>query len=128
MSDLPPRPFVFLACSPADRAIATRLKTDLQAHGINTWTDQNLQFDADFQEEEITRVIQAADVLLVVASPYVQKSQLVNHALQIAYIYQRPVLPLSVDRDMARYEEVFASLIQSLRARAGIIPNITESF
>ena len=133
-SNLPPHPFVFLSYSSEGRALAARLKNDLQSYGVNNiWTDQNLRTGMNVHEQ-IEKAIQAADAVLLFLPSHAHSSFSSTHdELQIAHAYHRSVLSFpigrtagveppqsqtqlkaSADRDETRYKQILSSVFEQL--------------
>src|SRR6266702_5141291 len=95
MSEPGVSPFVFISYSRADNAIVTRLKADLQVHGVYAWIDrEGLQPGTLDWEEALRAAIRAAQAVLLIASPNARGSRYVRDELRISEMYQRPVYPL----------------------------------
>jgi len=81
---------VFLSASPADGTFAARLQADLQKRGIGVWNASSLSAQKVPDESEAVRqAIQAADVVLLVASPQARASRAVKDHIRIADMYKR---------------------------------------
>ena len=90
-------PFVFVSYSHEDRNFVTRLRTDLQAHGIEVWVDkEGIQAGTPDWEQALRDAIQTAHAVLFIASPDARNSRYVKDELRIAEYYQRVVYPLWV--------------------------------
>ncbi len=91
------RPLVFLAYSRADSEPVARLRTGLQALGVNIWIDrEGLQPGTLDWEEAVREAIRAAQAVLLIASSNARSSRYVKDELRIAEMYQRPVYPIWV--------------------------------
>ncbi len=90
-------PFVFVSYSHEDRNFVTRLRTDLQAHGIEVWVDkEGIQAGTPDWEQALRDAIHTAHAVLFIASPDARNSRYVKDELRIAEYYQRVVYPLWV--------------------------------
>jgi energy-coupling factor transporter ATP-binding protein EcfA2 len=95
---------VFLSYAHEDREVAMRLRTDLDVQGITVWIDtEDIQPGTLDWEEDIRAAIQAAHVVLWIASPSARRSRYVKGELHIAELYQRPIYPVWVAG--AKWEE-----------------------
>ena len=84
-------PCVFLAAAYADaeREFTTHLRAHLQARGVTVLSSRTLRRQgAHNQRKVLQEAIRAAQVVLLIASPQARSSRLVQHAVQIAGIYQ----------------------------------------
>ncbi|HEV2653479.1 MAG TPA: helix-turn-helix domain-containing protein, partial [Ktedonobacteraceae bacterium] len=87
-------PCVFLAAAYADaeREFTTHLKAHLQARGVTVLSSRTLRRQgAQNQSKGLQEAIRAAQVVLLIASPEARSSRHVQHAVQIARIYQSQV-------------------------------------
>ena len=90
-------PFVFVSYSHEDHNFVTRLRTDLQAHGIEMWVDkEGIQPGTPDWEQALRDAIHTAHAVLFIASPAARNSRYVKDELRIAEYYQRVVYPLWV--------------------------------
>jgi transcriptional regulator with XRE-family HTH domain len=85
---------VFLASSHADaeHEFVARLKADLKAQGITTWSSRAVRRQGNGNTRKVLQeAIRASQGILVIASPDARTSRHVQEALQLAKIYRRPV-------------------------------------
>src|SRR6266480_5572401 len=97
---LPTSPFVFLACSYADseKAVVSRLKTELQKHGITLWSSRHIgRRGLEQPRKALREVVRAAQVILLVVSPEARSSRHVREALEVGRIYRRPVCAVWIE-------------------------------
>jgi predicted ATPase/DNA-binding CsgD family transcriptional regulator/tRNA A-37 threonylcarbamoyl transferase component Bud32 len=84
-------PCVFLAAAytDAERKFTTQLKAHLQARGVTVLSSRTLRRQGgQNQSKALQEAIRAAQVLLLIASPQACSSRHVQHAMQMAGIYQ----------------------------------------
>jgi transcriptional regulator with XRE-family HTH domain len=99
-------PCVFLAASYADaeREFTSQLKAHLQVQGVTVLSSRSLRRQGgQNQRKALQEAIRAAQVVLFIASPEAHSSRHVQHAVQIARIYQMPVYALWIDGE--RWQE-----------------------
>ena len=85
---------VYLASSHADaeHEFVARLKADLKAQGITTWSSRAIRRQGNGNTRKVLQeTIRASQGILVIVSPDARTSHHVQEALQLAKIYQRPV-------------------------------------
>jgi transcriptional regulator with XRE-family HTH domain len=85
---------VFLASSHADaeHEFVARLKADLKAYGITTWSSRAIRRQGNGNTRKVLQeAIRASQGILVIVSPDARTSRHVREALQLAKIYRRPV-------------------------------------
>jgi transcriptional regulator with XRE-family HTH domain len=91
---VPTTPFVFFACSYADRekAVVTRLKTALQKQGITLLGSRHIgRQGLEQPRKALGEAIRAAQMILLIVSPEARSSRHVREALEIGRMYQRPI-------------------------------------
>jgi hypothetical protein len=79
---------VFLSATPADAAFVARLKADLEARGSVVESTAN----TPDQQNAVQQAIRVAQLVLVVISPHTRSSHTVKEHLQIASMYERPLV------------------------------------
>ena len=87
-------PCVFLASAYADaeREFTTHLKAHLQARGVTVLSSRMLHRQGvENPKKALQAAIRTAQIILLIASPEARSSRHVQHALQIAGIYQSPI-------------------------------------
>src|SRR6266700_1219983 len=97
---IPPSPFVFLACSYADyeKAVVSRLKTELQKRGIPLWSSRHIgRQGLEQPRKSLGKAIRAAQMILVIVSPEARSSRHVREALEIGRMYRRPVCAIWIE-------------------------------
>src|SRR6266571_4610511 len=95
MSEPSTSPFVFLSYSRADGEFVTRLRTDLQAQGIEVWIDkEGIQPGTPDWEQALRTAIRSAHAVLFIASPHARSSRYIKDELRLAEMYQRSVYPI----------------------------------
>src|ERR1700730_11419464 len=130
-------PFVFVSYSHEDRDFVTRLRTDLQAQGIEAWVDKEgiLAGTPDW-EQALRDAIHAAHTVLFIASPAARNSRSVKDELRFAEFYQRVVYPPWVAGDQwieavpiglgsiqyidvraSRYQRALPEIVQTIQRR-----------
>ncbi len=78
-------PFVFVSYSHEDRNFVTRLRTDLQAHGIEVWVDkEGIQAGTPDWEQALRDAIHTAHAVLFIASPDARNSRYVKDELRMS--------------------------------------------
>ena len=93
----PTGPIVFLSHSHSDRPIARRVFRTLSAHGVRVWLDeQDLRFGSALTST-LRSQIEAADVVLVVASKSSATSKWVGLELEFAEQHDLPIVPIFID-------------------------------
>jgi hypothetical protein len=85
---------VFLSAAPADHIFATRLAADLQERHVNAWYAER---SGDL--EAVRTQIRAADMVLQIISPAAQSSRIIREQLDIAHLYQRPLISIVAEGD-----------------------------
>ena len=89
--------YVFLASSFADAELefVTRLKADLQAREITVLSSRAIKRQGSGNARKVLQeAVRAAKMVLVVVSPAARSSRHVQEALQLAKIYQRPIISI----------------------------------
>ena len=122
--ELPSVPFVFLACSSADRekAVVSQLKTVLHQRGITLWSSNLIGRQGLEQPRKALReVIRAAQEVLLIVSPEARASRHVREALEVASMYRRTICAIWIEGE--NWQECLPSGGQDLSiaidARAG---------
>jgi hypothetical protein len=92
-----PSPYVFLTYSRQDGDFAARLAADLQAKGIQSWTEPREPTIATGHGDTATRALQEAHAVLFVASPASVTAPCVLDELRFALEAKRRVIPLCLN-------------------------------
>jgi hypothetical protein len=95
--DTPSGVTVFLSHSHHDKVVARRLRRELGAHGFRAWLDEREVPLGATLTLTLRRQIEAADVVLVVASAAAADSTWVCLEIEHARAHGRPVVPLFVE-------------------------------
>src|SRR6266699_3645868 len=118
---------VFLASSHADaeHEFVARLKADLKAQGITTWSSRAVRRQGNGNTRKVLQeTIRASQGILVIVSPDARTSHHVLEALQLAKIYQRPVYAVWIKGE--DWQECFprddSELFTTIDARRGYDP------
>ncbi len=91
---------IFLSAAPTDATFADRLATDLQAHDIVVWTEQQTPGeDHAGQEERVRQAIRAAQVVVLIVSSQTRSSRTVKEHLRLANLYRRRLILVWVGDD-----------------------------
>jgi formylglycine-generating enzyme required for sulfatase activity len=91
---------VFISYSHLQADIVERLKQALRGQGIHVWIDhESLTPGTRSWQDAIRQGIQAADVVLYMASPEALASNNVQGELDVAEDFQKPVIPIWVAGD-----------------------------
>jgi TIR domain-containing protein len=113
-------PTVFLSHSHGDKRVARRLVRRLTAHGIKVWIDEReLRLGATLTSS-IRSHIEAADVLLVIASKASTESKWVGLELEFAREKNKTVIPLFIEplAEHERFKDYLGVDATSLQAFA----------
>jgi len=128
---IPTSPFVFLASSYADseKAVITRLKTDLQKRGITLWSSRHIGRQGLEQPRKALReVVRAAQVILLIVSPEARASRHVREALEVGRMYRRPVCAVWIEGE--NWQECLPldeqELLISIDARTSDDPSLLD--
>ena len=91
-----PRPPLrtFLSAAPADHTFATRLTADLRERRVNAWYAER---SGDL--EAVRTQIRSAGIVLQIISPAAQSSRVIREQLDIAHLYQRPLISIVAEGD-----------------------------
>src|SRR5690348_15168691 len=88
----------FISYARKDKAIALRLKADLEHLGFQIWLDLNEILPGQRWDDSIRNAIKQSCALLYLASPNSRASDNVANEIDLAAnVYKRPILPLWVD-------------------------------
>jgi predicted ATPase len=90
-------PFVFLSYASVDRSRTEAIAHALEEAGIRVWMDRSDIAGGEFWAAEIANAIQGCALLLVVCSPGSVSSRNVRQELQLAWDFDRPILPLMLE-------------------------------
>ncbi len=88
------KPEVFVAFTPPDKRFALKLRTVLEGTNRVVWSDWDQFPSIDDSAELILKVIESADVLMVVLSPDSAASPLVRAALRHAQATRKRIVPV----------------------------------
>ena len=91
-------PYVFVSYASADRERVLPLVNRLEAAGVKTWIDREGIHGGANYALEIAEAIEHAAVLLLICSPASLSSRNVKQELALAWRFERPYLPLLLDR------------------------------
>ena len=93
----PAAPYVFLSYASADRERALHVADLLEGEGIRVWLDrQSIEGGASWSEQ-IVQSIRGCAALVLLATPQSLTSRNVRQEIQLAWEYDRPVLPLLLE-------------------------------
>ncbi|HYX51129.1 MAG TPA: helix-turn-helix transcriptional regulator, partial [Ktedonobacteraceae bacterium] len=97
---IPTSPFVFLACSYADRekAVITGIKTVLQQRGITLLGSRHIgRQGLEQPRKALGETIRAAQMILLIASHEARSSRHIRETLEISRMYQRPICAVWIE-------------------------------
>ena len=81
---------VFFSASPNDETFVTQLATDLQRRGVAIWQKETTTTsNPSDRTDTVRQAIRAADMMVLVVSPYTRSSRTTREHLRIASMYQR---------------------------------------
>jgi serine/threonine protein kinase len=81
---------VFFSASPKDETFVTHLAADLQRRGVAVWQKESTSTsNPSDRADAVRQAIRAADVMVLVVSPYTRSSRTTREHLRIASMYQR---------------------------------------
>ncbi|MBM3459524.1 MAG: TIR domain-containing protein, partial [Armatimonadetes bacterium] len=89
---------VFISFSSRDRPAALRIVDLLEAAGVSVWLDQTRIVGGANYGSEIVRGVKNCRVLLLICSNASLRSRNVKQEIQLAWKYERPYLPLLLER------------------------------
>lgn len=85
---------VFISYSRKDKRFAQKLKTALEAEGIEAWVDwEDIPSTADWMAE-ITSSIEGSDALVFVISPHSTQSEVCAKELELAILGNKKIIPV----------------------------------
>ena len=90
-------PFVFLSYASVDRERAEGIARALEAAGIRVWMDRSNIAGGEYWAAEIAGAIERCAVLAVVCTPASMHSRNVRQELQLAWDFDRSILPLMLE-------------------------------
>src|SRR5690242_20313460 len=84
---------IFLSYSRSDRGLATRVREDLSACGLDVWSDRRLGLGGSWLAE-ISVAIDGARAVVLLATPAALASKWVMREVEAAQVLGKPVVPL----------------------------------
>lgn len=89
--------YVFISYSHFDQVIALQVKKDLEAAGIKTWIDEQLEPGTPIWERAIRNAVADAFVVILIASPRAKEGPYVQAELQLAASREREIVPVWIE-------------------------------
>ncbi|GHO99624.1 hypothetical protein KSF_096720 [Reticulibacter mediterranei] len=99
MPEVLKREYAFISYSHKDEAVAHNVRNDLEAAGIATWMDDQLEPGTHIWEQAIRDAMNSSLAVVVIASPHAKEGPYVRGELHLAASRQLEVLPLWVEGD-----------------------------
>lgn len=93
------RPHIFLSYSHTDADVMRRLRDDLQAAGLNIWTDERLKPGTPGWDDAIEQNIESSLCIIVILSPTAKHSQWVRTEIHYATMHKKRVFPILMKGD-----------------------------
>jgi len=90
-------PYVFVSYASVDRAPVLELVNELRASAISAWIDLDDITGGASYGPEIAAGVQSAGALLLMCSAASLASRNVRQEIQLAWRYDRPILPLLLE-------------------------------
>jgi tetratricopeptide (TPR) repeat protein len=91
-------PYVFLSYARADRERCHAVAEALESAGVRVWIDRNAISGGTSWGSEIVEGIKDCTVLLICCTEAALQSRNVRQEIQLAWRYERPYVPLLLDR------------------------------
>jgi TIR domain len=89
----------FISYSHLDQVVAQKVRGDLEAAGINTWIDEQLEPGTPIWEHAIRNAIAGSFAVVLIASPHAKDGPYVQAELLLAESNGRKIIPIWIEGD-----------------------------
>jgi hypothetical protein len=106
---------IFISYSRADRAFKDRLRDDLEAAGVEVWTDERIQLGEDWQRR-VTQAIADCRGVVALVSPNAGRSEWVQQDIDTAEALHKPIYPLLISGGSGELSPLRKTLLEKYAA------------